>query len=154
MVSTLHNVMFIQKLKCYLPHTTVYIACETYCQTNLEITSQFFICCRDDISICSQYLCVVTFPVILPGSDESRPGPSAEDLSGDWHLGHIFLQVGPQVVLLGGIVDQDDLLYKVSGRHVDDGMNCSEESGPRFVVKDYHHARRWQQVRVRLGLAC
>ena len=92
-----------------------------------------------------------------PCSYEAWPHTSSEDEYREGKVLHIILQVRSKMVLLTGIVHQDDLLYQLHRWPVDDGMNLnltsqkdrssnfdfvtskiyrSEECGPGLIVED------------------
>ena len=58
-----------------------------------------------------------------PCPDEARPNPSPEDRDRQRKVLHIILELGTKVLLLAGVVDQDDLLHQLDRGAVDDGMN-------------------------------
>lgn len=53
---------------------------------------------------------------------------------------------------LAGVVDEHDLHEQVSGRAVDDAVNCPQQGAPRLVVKHYDDAGVWQVIWIHLGL--
>ena len=91
--------------------------------------------------------------LVLPGTDESGALSGAEDADGDGELGHVVLELHAEVLVLGGVVDEDDLLEQRLGRAVDDGVHRPQEGRPRLVVEDDHDRRRRKEGRVVLRLA-
>lgn len=53
---------------------------------------------------------------------------------------------------LAGIVDENDLHKQVSGRAVDDTVNCPQQGAPSLVVKHNDNAGVWQVIWIQLGL--
>ena len=61
-----------------------------------------------------------------PCPDEARPNPSPEDRDRQRKVLHIILKLGTKMLLLAGVVDQDDLLHQLDRGAVDDGMNLKD----------------------------
>ena len=66
------------------------------------------------------------FPLLPPCPDEARPNPSPEDGDRQRKVLHIILELGTKVLLLAGVVDQDDLLHQLDRGAVDDRMNLKD----------------------------
>ena len=91
--------------------------------------------------------------LVLPSTDESGALSGAEDADGDGELGDVVLELLAEVLVLGGVVDEDDLLEERLGRAVDDGVHRPQEGRPRLVVEDDHDRGGGQEGRVVLRLA-